>query len=96
MMLPSGCFTLAINPQLTAFFTSVLILTSSAAVNRVSVNEVSHKAPSSRFALSLKPSVAYLVLNFSPLWKKQTTLPSVLAYAGTPRFSARELARWLV
>src|SRR5437667_4107576 len=32
---------------------------------------------------SLKPSVAYLVLNFCALWKKQTTLPS-LAYAGIP------------
>jgi hypothetical protein len=34
------------------------------------------QAPSSRFAVSLKPSVAYLVLNFCALWKKQTTLPS--------------------
>src|SRR5438128_2259255 len=40
-------------------------------------------APSSRFASSLKPNVAYLVLNFCALWKKQTTLPS-LAYAGIP------------
>ena len=40
-------------------------------------------APSSRFALSLKPNVAYLVLNFCALWKKQMTLPS-LAYAGHP------------
>src|SRR5215218_3128656 len=40
-------------------------------------------APSSRFAASLKPNVAYLDLNFSALWKKQTTLPS-LAYAGIP------------
>src|SRR5438105_8689273 len=40
-------------------------------------------APSSRFALSLKPKVAYLVLNFCALWKKQTILPS-LAYAGMP------------
>ena len=39
--------------------------------------------PSSRFALSLKPSVAYRDLNFCALWKKQTTLPS-LAYAGIP------------
>src|SRR5438067_2329483 len=39
--------------------------------------------PSSRFALSLKPRVAYLDLNFSAVWKKQTTLPS-LAYAGIP------------
>src|SRR5205814_4047018 len=36
-----------------------------------------------RFALSLKPNVAYLDLNFCALWKKQTTLPS-LAYAGIP------------
>src|SRR5437870_839610 len=39
--------------------------------------------PSSRFALSLKPNVAYLVLNFAAAWKKQTTLSS-LAYAGIP------------
>src|SRR5438270_7617567 len=39
--------------------------------------------PSSRFALSLKPNVAYLVLNFAAVWKKQTTLSS-LAYAGIP------------
>src|SRR5215813_2188054 len=40
-------------------------------------------APSSRFALSLKPSIAYRVLNFCAGWKKQTILPS-LAYAGIP------------
>src|SRR5687767_259605 len=40
-------------------------------------------APLSRFAASLKPSVAYLDLNLCALWKKQTTLPS-LAYAGIP------------
>src|SRR5438034_6530426 len=39
--------------------------------------------PSSRFAASLKPSVAYLVLNFCAGWKKQTILPP-LAYAGIP------------
>ena len=33
--------------------------------------------------LSLKPSVAYRVLNFCAAWKKQMTLPS-LAYAGIP------------
>src|SRR5713101_7011462 len=46
--------------------------------------------PSSRRAASLKPSVAYLVLNFWALWKKQTFLPS-LAYAGMPyqSFGAR-------
>src|SRR5881397_806675 len=41
------------------------------------------QVPSSRFALSLKPKVAYLALNLCALWKKQTTLPS-LAYAGIP------------
>ena len=40
-------------------------------------------APSSRFAVSLKPNVAYLDLNLCALWKKQTTLPP-LAYAGIP------------
>src|SRR5713101_8336497 len=40
-------------------------------------------SPSSRLAESWKPNVAYLDLNFCPLWKKQTTLPS-LAYAGIP------------
>src|SRR5262245_59078689 len=40
-------------------------------------------APSSRLAASLKPNVAYLVLNFCAAWKKQTTLLS-LAYAGMP------------
>src|SRR5438105_10598111 len=39
--------------------------------------------PWSRCALSLKPKVEYLVLNFCALWKKQMTLPS-LAYAGIP------------
>src|SRR5437870_5438407 len=71
------------SPQLTAFFTSAPILASSAAVNSFSAKAVGHMAPSSRFAWSLKPSVAYLVLNFCALWKKQTTLPS-LAYAGIP------------
>src|SRR5947209_2170208 len=73
----------ALRPQLTAFFTSAPILASSAAVNSFSAKAVGHMAPSSRFALSLKPSVAYLVLNFCALWKKQTTWPS-LAYAGIP------------
>src|SRR5581483_7651796 len=69
--------------QLTAFFTSALILASSVAVNSFSAKATGHRAPSSRFAASLKPNVAYLVLNFCALWKKQTTLPS-LAYAGIP------------
>ena len=66
-----------------AFFTSAAIFFSSAAVNSFSANEVGHMAPSSRFASSLKPNVAYLDLNLSALWKKQTILPS-LAYAGIP------------
>src|SRR6266540_657402 len=70
-------------PQLTAFFTSALILASSAAVNSFSAKEVGHMAPSSRFASSSKPNVAYLDLNLCALLKKQTTLPS-LAYAGIP------------
>src|SRR5438094_2707227 len=71
------------SPQLTAFFTSATILASSVAVNSLSAKATGHRAPSSRFAVSLKPKVAYLVLNFCALWKKQTTLPS-LAYAGMP------------
>ena len=84
-------------PQLTAFFTSAVILASSAAVNPFSAKAVGHRAPSSRFASSLKPNVAYLVLNFCALWKKQTTLPP-LAYAGIPYQSlgarAGALAAW--
>src|SRR5213596_1594809 len=79
----------ALRPQLTAFFTSAPILASSAAVNSFSAKAVGHMAPSSRFALSLKPSVAYLVLNFWAVWKKQTTLPS-LAYADIPYQSLGE------
>src|SRR5688572_7984034 len=71
------------SPQLTAFFTSAAILASSAAVNSFSAKEVGHMAPSSRFASSLKPNVAYLELKLCAPWKKQTTLPS-LAYAGIP------------
>ena len=55
------------SPQLTAFFTSARILASSVAVNVFSAKGVCHMAPSSRFAWSLKPSVAYLDLNFSAL-----------------------------
>src|SRR2546425_384226 len=83
-----------LRPQLTAFFTSVTILASSAAVNAFSAKAVGHMAPSSRFALSLKPNVAYLVLNFWAVWKKQTTLPSLpaMAYAGIPYQSLGERA----
>jgi hypothetical protein len=47
----------------------------------LSAKSVGHMAPLSKFASSLKPSFAYLDLNFSALLKKQTTLPS-LACAG--------------
>jgi hypothetical protein len=52
-----------ISPQLTAVFTSASILASSAEVNSFSAKVVGHMAASSRFALSLKPNVGYLVLN---------------------------------
>src|SRR3984893_1594790 len=80
-----------LTPQLPAFFTSAPILASSAAVNSVSAKATGHMAPSSRFAASLKPNVAYLVLNFCALWKWQPTLPS-LAYAGIPYQSLGERA----
>src|SRR5438105_7144795 len=72
-----------LRPQRTDFLTSAPILASSAAVSSFSAKATGHIAPSSRFAASLNPSVAYLVLNFCASWKKQTTLPS-LAYAGIP------------
>src|SRR5262245_63276651 len=60
-----------------------MILASPVAVNCFSAKLVGHMTPSSRFASSLKPNVAYLALNLYALWKKQTTLSS-LAYAGIP------------
>jgi hypothetical protein len=52
-----------LSPQLTAGFTSAPVLASSAAVNSTKAKAVGHIAPSpsSRFASSLKPNVAYLV-----------------------------------
>src|SRR6266436_8843457 len=82
-------------PQLTALFTSAQISPSSAAVNSCSAKAVGHMWPSSRFALSLKPSVAYLALNCCALWKQRSTLPSLHTPAARIRFSARGLARWL-
>ena len=55
--------------QLAALFTSAPIFASSAAASSFSANEVGHMAPSSSFAASLKPSVAYRASNFSALWK---------------------------
>ena len=66
-----------LGPQRTAFFTGAAIRASSAAVTSVSAKAVGSMVPSSRFAESLKPNVAYLVLNFCAAWKKQTTLPSL-------------------
>ena len=65
------------SPQATAFFTSVLIFASSAAVSFVSANATGHIEPSSSLALSLKPSIAYRSLNFPASRKKQTTFPSL-------------------
>jgi len=56
------------------------------AVNPFSAKALGHMAPSSRFALSLKPSVTYLVLNFCATWKKRTTLPSLAKIRGNPAF----------
>src|SRR4051812_16638068 len=69
---------------LTACLTSFVILASSAFVNSLSAKATGHMEPSSRLALSLKPNIAYLSLNFAASRKKQTTLPSLLAYAGIP------------
>src|SRR6266516_6388788 len=69
--------------QPTAFLTSAAILASSAAVNFVSAKAIGHMEPSSSFAVSLKPNIAYRSLNFPALRKKQRTLPS-FAYAGIP------------
>ncbi len=66
---------ISVNPHFTAFFTSVRIFVSSAAVKFLSANATGHMVPWSRFALSLKPNIAYLSLNLSALRKKQTTLP---------------------
>ena len=47
-----------------AFLTNSSILAFSFAVSLFNANEVGHIFPSSRCALSLKPSVEYLALNF--------------------------------
>jgi len=58
-------------------------MAASVPVNSFSAKATGHIAPSSSFALSLKPNVEYLVLNFCAGWKWQMILPS-LAYAGIP------------
>jgi len=65
----SGPFRGPSAPQPTAFFTSATIFASSAAVSSFSANEVGHIAPSSSFASSLKPNVAYRALNLLAFWK---------------------------
>src|ERR1051326_1170547 len=82
-------------PQLSALLSRAIILDSSVAVKSFSANAVGHMLPSSRFAVSLKPNVAYLALNFWASWKKQTTLPS-FAYAGIPYHVFGERAGALV
>src|SRR5918912_536426 len=68
--------------QLTARLTSSAMRFSSAFVSLVSANAVGHMLPSSRFALSLKPIVAYRALNFAASWKKQmTSCPRVSGHA---------------
>jgi len=62
--------------QLMAVFTRARICASIAGVSDWIANATGQKVPASRCALSLKPSVEYLVLNFDALWKKQTMLPS--------------------
>jgi hypothetical protein len=58
-----------LSPQLTAFFTRAAIFFSSAAVSFFSAKEVGHMAPSSSFAASLKPNVAYRESNLAASWK---------------------------
>src|SRR5712691_3465172 len=64
-----ACLAPTSDPQLTACFTSAPIFVSAAAVNSFSAKATGQRAPSSRFASSLKPNVAYLDLNFCALWK---------------------------
>src|SRR5205814_4639489 len=82
----SGSFVTVISfiVQLTACLTSFAILASSALVSFFSAKAIGHMEPSSSFALSLNPNIAYRSLNFVALRKKQTTLPSLFAYAGMP------------
>lgn len=60
----------------------------------VSANSVGQSAPSSRFARSLKPSVAYLALDLLAVLKWQTIL-AYLAQAGIPQQVREERdGRW--
>ena len=55
--------------QRTAFLTRAVIFASSVGVNFMSAYRIGHMTPSSIFALSLKPIVWYLTLNFPAFWK---------------------------
>src|SRR4030067_698908 len=87
MMLLSRSLTLAISPQLTAFFTSAVILASSAAVNSFRAKAVDHMAPSSRFAVSREANVR------CPAWAL-LPLPGALLHRGS--FLVRESRGLLV
>src|SRR5664280_255697 len=76
--------------QLTARVRRSLTRVTTSGVISVSAYELGHIVPSSRAASSLKPTVAYRVLNLFESWKKQTTLPS-LAYAGLP-YQSRDVS----
>ena len=73
----------AVEPQLTAFFTSAPIFTSSVAVNSFSAKATGHPVPSSRFALSLKPDVAYLALETCAHFERSSDV-AVLGVRGHP------------
>jgi hypothetical protein len=75
--------------QLTAFFTGAPILASSAAVNSVRAKEVGHMAPSSRFAVSLKPNVVYLLLTSAHFGRSRRPCRPRHTRASRTRISAR-------
>jgi len=89
----SSGFSGGLSPQLTALFTSAPILASSAAVNSVRAKAVGRMAPSSRFASSLKPNVAYLVLNFWAPGRSTRPCRPWRTRASRTRVSARAPAR---
>ena len=61
--------------QPTARVTRSWICFSTTGVTSVTAYELGHIVPSSSWALSLNPRVAYRVLNLPESWKKQTSLP---------------------
>ena len=61
--------------QATAAVTSATTCFSTAGLHFVTAYDTGHMSPSSRFALSWKPMVEYLVPNLPASWKKTTALP---------------------